>query len=239
MKDLRVAVLGNSHAASLRKGWDLRNGRIPGIADITFFARPNGRGGIGSLRAEGGVIVADDAELREWFQRTAGTTQIEPARFDVFLIHAFGPDATQVYNAARALGRHVYSKALVQELLAGFEQKVDEAVETMPQVELCRLLRSVTAAPVLVTHKPLFAHASAEGQPTPAIAGELHRRWLSTMARVIAANGGELLPQPVQTIVERCYTADRYAKGDRKHMEAEYGALLLEALGAEAARAVA
>lgn len=232
MTGWRVAVLGNSHAASLGLGWKAAGGAIDGIASLTVFARPNGQGGLEGLRLSGGVIEGDSPQLRQSFVQTAGVDHIELKRYDAFLIHSFGPEPRLIYGSAATLQGHRYSAALMRTYQADIRQDVKVRYDQSPIAGLAELLRSGTEAPVYATHKPLFAENIPElGRPYQAGAFS-YANYQEGVRQSFAGMGCRLLPQPPETIVGGCFTAARYAKGDFMHMDGDYGLLVLRALAA-------
>ena len=230
MSGWRVAVLGNSHAASLQLGWKAAGGAVPGIESLTVFARPNGQGGLEGLRLAGGVIEPDSPELRRSFLQTAGVEHIELQRYDAFLIHSFGPEPRLIYASAATLEGHRYSSALMRAYEADIRQDVKQRYDQSPIAGLAALLREGTGAPVYATHKPLFAENMPQlGRPHAAGAFS-YANYQEGVRQSLAGMGCRLLPQPAQTIVGGCFTAARFAKEDFMHMDADYGLLVLREL---------
>jgi len=232
MTGWRVAVLGNSHAASLGLGWKAAGGAIDGIASLTIFARPNGQGGLEGLRLNGGVIEGDTPQLRQSFVQTAGVDHIDLQRYDAFLIHSFGPEPRLIYGSASTLEGHHYSAALMRAYESDIRQDVKARYDQSPIAALARLLRSGTEAPVFATHKPLFAENIPElGRPFQAGAFS-YANYQEGVRESLAGLGCRLLPQPPETIVRGCFTAARYAKEDFMHMDGDYGLQVLRVLAA-------
>jgi hypothetical protein len=228
----RVAVLGNSHAASLELGWKAAGGEMPGLASIAIFARPNGQGGLEGLRLNGRVIEGDSPQLRQSFVQTAGVDHIDLQRYDAFLIHSFGPEPRLIYGSASTLEGHHYSAALMSAYEADIRQDVKARYDQSPIATLARLLRSGTDAPVFATHKPLFAENIPElGRPYQAGAFS-YASYQEGVRESLAGMGCRLLAQPPQTIVGGCFTAARYAKEDFMHMDGHYGLEVLRSLAA-------
>jgi hypothetical protein len=232
MSGWRVAVLGNSHAASLGLGWKAAKGSIAGILSLSVFARPNGQGGLEGLQLKDGVIEGDSPQLRQSFVQTAGVDRIELRQFDAFLIHSFGPEPRLIYGAAASLEGHHYSAGLMRAYQADYRRDVKERYDQSPITLLARLIRSGTQAPVYATHKPLFAENIPElGRPYQA--GALsYATYQEAVRESLADAGCQLLPQPPDTIVGGCFTAARFAKGDFMHMDGDYGYRVLKALAA-------
>lgn len=232
MSGWKVAVLGNSHAASLQLGWKAAGGAIPGIESLTVFARPNGQGGLEGLRLDGGAIEPDSPELRRSFLQTAGVEHIELQCYDAFLIHSFGPEPRLVYGCAATLEGHHYSAALMRAYEADIRLDVKQRYDQSPIATLAGLLRKGTRAPVYATHKPLFAENMPRlGRPYGAAAFSF-ANYQEGVRESFAGMGCRLLPQPAQTIVGGCFTAARFAKEDFMHMDGDYGRLVLQELAA-------
>lgn len=233
MNNLRIAVLGNSHAASLKSGWDENQQQIAGIATLDIFARPNGRGGLAGLVERDGNLVAEDEELKAWFVKTAGRDVIDMKGYDVFIVHAFGPDPSALHAQLAAFAGHHYSNKLVTLCMDEFRKGRARQIEKSPLVKLCERLRGLTGVPILATHKPMFALKSYAGAQDERAGALLYRTYIEGMANALARVQCQVLPQPPETLTGGCFTRDELAMEDMAHMNGAYGAALLRAAVAQ------
>lgn len=238
MSGWRIAVIGNSHAASLWTGWKSVAGNLPGIASLTVFARPMGEGGLDGMRLNGRVLETDDAVLRERFRRSAGVDHIDLDAYDAFLLHSFGPDPGIVFRSAALLEGHRYSDALMKTYLEDFRAALVPVFQRKQRLgALCAMLAEAGCGPVYATHMPLYAETLAVPEKRALSAGpRLLPLFKDACREVMTGWHCRFLPQPVETIVSGCFTAARFAREDHKHMGAEYGVLQLQALAAALAQ---
>jgi len=84
---MRVCILSNSHAASLKAGWDSIKDVHPDY-QITFFAVPNrGMLKVCPVKNED-RFISTDSSIREMLSYTSGGAEsIEVNNFDAFLVH--------------------------------------------------------------------------------------------------------------------------------------------------------
>jgi hypothetical protein len=81
----RICVLGNSHVASLKLGWDSLKTQYPNV-DITFFANRQRR--MEALQVEKGKLVPDNEALKTAIAYTSnGLTSIDSRKFDLYLLY--------------------------------------------------------------------------------------------------------------------------------------------------------
>lgn len=234
---LRIALIGNSHAAAWKAGWDAVAQDWPD-AEITFFAARSRRAvDISRLRPEGGKLVADQPRLAEALAVTSGGQRtVDPADYDALILTGFLPRIIALppvspYSAA--VRAAMYDSAKKGTPLARMVHRIRQAA---PQI------------PVFAAAYPLEATGPDNA---PAESARYHAAAAEMAARVHTPMGATLLPQPAPTILADRWTSPAYSRGsvrladrpdgaqkahpgdDRQHMNAEFGKLALaEALGA-------
>lgn len=228
---MRVCVLGNSHAAALKQGFDSLNDK-PGRCEVTFFA--SRADGLRSLVCRGGKLLSPDANVSQNLLRTSGGQMvIDPGAYDLFLIHALE------FRYDYAL---LQSGAYTQGFIAAW---MWQSWMESTAFHVLKLLLSVTDCEIVLSPQP-YASAADERirkmvtrykRAAPSI-GEIFAdcRKPSEFERL------RMLEQPDETIVDGVLTKPRYSRGsvrldvgdsisgtthpehDHRHMNGEYGA---------------
>jgi hypothetical protein len=224
---IRLCVVGNSHVASLKKAWDELSGHHPDV-QITFFACRGWH--LFKMTARDGCLSCDSAALRQILSFTSGgSSEIRMTDYDQFLI--YGSDARPYFTSPG----EVFSRAVLM-------QSVYDSVGGTLAYHLLRQLRLLTDKPVYVGHCPLPGATAVRSRPKP-------QTFLDGIAFVNRVFYGplnaELVPQPVETIVNGMATDPVYARGatklavgdalddvaqpetDLSHMNGEFGKLWL------------
>lgn len=239
IEPMRICVIGNSHAAMIKGGWDRIAAEYPGVS-LTFFASPGGA--MSQLAARDGRLVARRPELRQDFVITSGGMQdIDPAQFDVFVtcgmkLSLRDPDPR-------------LSSALRTHLLASQMQSLN--------LTCARLVRGVTDKPVLLLPIPLRAAEGPEPEGEAETARKAYAAKISALSNMVATDRLIVVGQPASTIGAGGVTEARWSRGsvkldhanrkggdfygdhDRAHMNADFGALWLRELLPVAAELVA
>ncbi len=83
----RICLLGDSHAAALKRGWLRIESRFP-RTEITFFAGDKAEWY--NVHARDGRLVPDSERLREQFRRSAKTSEEIAADFDAYIVGSLG-----------------------------------------------------------------------------------------------------------------------------------------------------
>lgn len=225
---IRLCVIGNSHVASLKKAWDELASDHPEV-QLTFFACRGWH--LFKLFAEEGSLRCKGEALKQILAFTSGgASEVRVDDYDRFLI--YGSDARPYFTAPS----EVYSRAAVM-------QSVYDSVGGTLAYYLLRQLRLLTDKPIYVGHCPLLGAESVRSRVTP----QTFIDGVEFVNRVFySALNAELVPQPIETIVNGMSTDPVYTRGatklavgdalddvtqpdtDRSHMNGEFGALWLQ-----------
>lgn len=251
---VRLCLIGNSHLAALALGWREIAPRYPDIA-ITFFgARASCMDG---LRVSERGLRPDTPALAAMLrQLSGGPDEIVADDYDIFWFagHEFGLDPIlDIYSGCWAeahtpdADRMPVSDQLFAELCVA-------ALRRTMSMELYRRLRQVSDAPVAMLRQPapsFRAFKTKDARYAPyRLAGRkgdrasLGRQADSAFARIAREEGFKILRQPGETCITALHTLATFARGsvrlddgltgahgpnDAMHMNAEFGALMLDA----------
>lgn len=222
---MRVCVIGNSHAACIKSGWESIAAEFPDHA-LTFFAAI--RSQLSGLVVQDGRLVPETDALRQQLAFTSGGREaIDPADYDVFVLVALGlivPWGESWERLSTGVLRHLVAPAT--DCLAS---------------ELGRRIRGVTEHPVLLLPEPV---AAADEAVLSVDTVREYPRVIDSMSSAVAIPGARVLPQPVETLAHGWRTEPQWSAGsvgleqagraarqhedvDRAHMNAQFGALWL------------
>ena len=227
---MKVCIIGNSHIAALKLGWQSGLANRWHGTDLTFYGA---RGGdIAELLVQDGQIAPKTETVAASLRATSGGhSMIDPLAYDAILVYGLCRDLNrQVQNLGTP-----YSAAALE--LAQLEYWIGSNL-----LKVISAIREIDSRPLYVGAAPLEA-AVARGISDNRLYAEFIR---TSNDRVFALADAILLPQPMQTIVNGDATDLRFSIGstrlavgdsfddkrhpgeENRHMNAEYGALWLE-----------
>ncbi|MGV3572506.1 MAG: hypothetical protein ACO1PB_18045 [Ramlibacter sp.] len=220
---MKLCILGNSHASSLRRGWDLLAAAHPGHEPVFFASRGTG---LGELEVSGDTLVPVTPKVAHDIAFTSGgLAAIRPDDYDAVLLYGL---SLGVPDLDARLSEAVAHAACV------------DSVQGSTALRLARRIRAISARPIYLGPNPLLAWV--EGPPRA-------RKWsydtvFERCAAAIDVPGVSLLRQPPATLHDEWTTRPEFLKdamtldvgdadssrlyGGRRHMNAAFGRLWLE-----------
>lgn len=224
---MKICALGNSHAASLKNGWDDISYNFPHI-QITFFAsRQNSLKG---LTTNNDRLIPNTEELSRNIRFTSGGLDyIDLGAYDIFLIYALGLIIPTIdCRCSNAVAE--------QSCLDSFSRSLNYT--------LCKMIRTASGKPIFLGHNPQIAKPF---QNSPPRANQLNYfEVLSLMKKCMGIEDATIIAQPDQTLLNNWYTVPELAIGSTRldvgdkisgqvhpdsdvwHMNNAYGRLWLE-----------
>jgi hypothetical protein len=223
---MKLCVIGNSHIASLKSGWEMVSDSMPGI-ELVFFGSPGGK--MRFLRVRGARLVPSDEDLaRDIAFTSGGQTAIVPRDHDAVLLYGLNQYVPRL--------RRGISRAVVQATLADMGGR-----GICPA--MAQKVRRVTRKPLWVAPAPL--ETAPQDQHDTATFHD-YDTLLTAMKAGFPVEDARFLAQPAQTIGPDLRAPNRWGLGserlrrpddesrpryhdesDVRHMNAEYGALWL------------
>lgn len=252
-RPVRIAVLGNSHLAAAKEGWDLIASDHP-ACELTFFGAPGLM--MGDLAIEDRALVPRTGRLRKKLERSSnGLGRIVPADFDRFILYGlqFGPRRLlQLYRTFRPVSFEWRGSL---ELLHPFRRCADPvqtiseqffdtaALSALRASHACRLaghLRALSEAPIHLVAAPGFSELALETGhwDGPLGAGDIARLAVRSDRLMLAACPDEasLLLPPADLTAHGIFTSAAHALAagedtarDHTHTAPGYSARMLEA----------
>lgn len=225
----RLAVLGNSHLASLKRGWQRLSAQVESPAsdwEPCFYGAPGGE--LNSLARAGARLVSPEPEVRAKLAFTSGGNgDIDVAAHEAVLI--YGLD----------LRVPVLPEALSEQVR---QLTCEDCVAASQNLRLARLVREIVPdMPVIIAPGPMSSEVQRwvlDRRP------ETYPQVIARLQRAAEAWGIGLQGQPEGTLVQGWFTEERHAREavdlaapgsrdlakrrhriDHYHMGEEYGAL--------------
>jgi hypothetical protein len=225
-------LFGDSHLAAVRRGLgQIDPARIQGI-DLHFWGTPGHR--FRHIDWQDGRILPADEATANAFARFGGEglRELDPGRYDavVFVGARIRPGAVipdllnHIADPDRYLTR-AYVKAVLAAQFRGLSTyRMAQAMAAAGQTRV--YLNPISLTTLRSGHRPR-AYAMARR----ASRADLGLVW-SIMAEVMAEDGIGAVLQPLDSVVSGYLTAERYGlpPGDDVHKNADYGALILNAI---------
>lgn len=224
---MKICILGNSHAAALKHGWDIVAGAYAGVT-VNFYSMLGQN--LGDLELDGRRLVLKEhggARLRRFPEGISETVDLD--LYDGFILHGLG-------LRVRPLDAPGLSKAVRDAI-------VQDSVHETALWKLLNDIRKVSHAPVRVGPTPLLAAEKVKTRgPSEAYHGFLEK------ARSLCFDALEatVVTQPDDTIVNGRMTDPKFntdvvpLKGnpaemertnerhtDRDHMNPAFGAVMM------------
>jgi len=243
MASRRVCIIGDSHTAALKRGWETLRMEW---ADIELEIFSASRTLLEYIAVEGNTLVATDRRLRNYFAHSSGgKTEIAPD-YDVYVLCGLGlspHNVTYVYNRCRAF-HHALEPKLPLVSGAMLRAAIASQLDVSDAFRMLRTLRQITGAPALLIASPLPARArTKEFWPEVEKNGDvsdLLSVFRSVCASVLREMNAEFIRQPEETLADECATRDEFGRNaerlfpghpdDYSHMNGAYGAIILRAV---------
>lgn len=259
---MKVCLIGNSHLATLKRAWDLREKRS-GL-ELTFFGAASQTTKTVEDIGDGRLMSADP-RVRERFRMTSGREYIDVGAYDVFAFVGVGLEFRQyqsrfhkqvLFQHAKLRPRHNLVSA------AAHEQAIRDTFATRPAVHMATAIRSYADKPIVLVHSPCPAETIVGQKTFEVIAKDksdpflraLYELYLNNAQLMTESRGWSYLPQPPETLFGPGLTLEAYSqnsrdvgwtadtkgpptRGDDWHMNAAYGTLVLDALLAKVSTA--
>ena len=214
---MRICVIGTSHVAVLKLGWEVVAPQHPDLV-MTFLAAPLGK--LASLKPEAGRLASADAGTRALLMASAGIVEVIPENFDAVLL----------------AGMRLYLPRLDLRMSAALREAMLQDGMTGTALTLARRIRRLAPLPIWFAHEPLWADLPRYRRGEGHLFG--YAEVLGQMQARIPLRRARLLPQPPQTVTAALLTHLQYsveteplavveASGrafDQVHMNAEFGA---------------
>lgn len=223
---MKLAIIGNSHIGSLKRGWDKISASHAGIEPVFFGARQQG---LRHLRVQGKELVPTEDWVRDSIRFTSGGQEsISLTEFDSILIYACAAPAFFLAEGS------FYSQQAFRRTMDGFRQRL--------YFHLASRARKLTDRPIWIGHTPL----PAAEKRTSADVGDYIRGMQFINKMHFEPMGTYAISQPADTIVNGRATDIKYSQGSRSlavgdavddalhaatdtlHMNDEFGALWLQ-----------
>ena len=230
---MKICIIGNSHIACLKFGWDLIKDGYPNDS-ITFFGAHHLY--LFDTAVENGKIVPLTDTVRQSFKITSdGLDCIDLSDYDFVVLHGIMNDL--LYFKGHYFFRNRFYSEQVKDL------HVQNMLNIHPALHMIRLVSSVSPIPLLVSHKPFRAfHIQSES-----VSQNDYETLVSAMSRDLGKLGAIFFEQPRETINNYHYTFISYAKssmrlpphnqetdfheeGEINHMNSEFGEIYLHHL---------
>ena len=227
---MKICVIGNSHIASLKLGWDEICARYPDTEMIFFGARGTR---MRYLIPKGDALVADDELLANSLTYTSGgLSSVHPKKYDLLVLYG-------LFLRVPALPVHV-SKAVREAAARNCLER------SLSKVVLDRI-RQISDVPILIGHNPLPAHNQSDCH-LPDGDRACYELVITALNHVLDAVDTEVLPQPEESTEFGFTTSGVYSSGsvrlavrdgtsgvthrsdDTHHMNGDFGSLWLEAM---------
>lgn len=263
---VRACLIGNSHLSVVASSWRALAPAATAGVQATFFGAVGNR--FDSLVERQGVLESDREDVRTMMRITSGgQCAIRVADYDVFVLVGLGVGFLAAASLYRRGSRwqdglatpHLYSDACQR-------QALEDALAGSVALRLRERLARCTARPVLLLQEP-YPSAAARGLPAFAHLARLHEagglpalqaRYAATLDRLCRERALRLVPQHPATLESPGFTRAEFTRGAEKgdvkllkdasthhtednyrHMNADYGRLLVADLLAAIGGAVA
>ena len=223
---MKICVIGNSHVASLKLGWDRVAAEFPGV-ELSFFAARGRR--MSGLVAKNGKLVAGTESLAAAMAFVSGgVREVQAREYDAFILYGLLILPRLALGSSRALRRAATVDYLQSSVMHGVFAKMRSVTDKMVWIGPCPLAASYAERsdyPMLDYPNVIADLASMFDDPMTSILGQPLDTVLPSLTTDARFSEGALrLPDPEASGNKR-----EHPEGETKHMNAEFGALWLQA----------
>ena len=189
----KLCVIGNSHVAALKSGWEKMRDDFKDI-EVTFFASAGKS--LSCLELRGASLVPRNKPIAEILSFTSGG-----------LSEVAIPD----YSAFLCYGLGLQLPALDQRLSTACSNAVlRDALDQSLNLRIARMLRSATQAPIYVAHNPQQATSH---EPEKTFPRQSYATLSRELGRLLEPDALALAAQPASTLDDDWTTKSHYASG--------------------------
>lgn len=219
---MRIGVIGNSHLAAFKLGWEVVKSDYPSI-ELTFFGSP--ATSMRLLTVENGAIRPKNEMVAENLRWTSGGLDYISSAFDAYICVGMGFSFVHLVTLLRAHrlscdydpeneDQQLISEGFLQRAMEGTLWKSDAA-------QVIQQVKQISKEPIYYAPNP-FGSAEVLQSPeydyfalekTRNRAFDFYRKSLQEMP---PKWGVTVFPQPEETVVERMFTKPEYSKGSIK-----------------------
>jgi hypothetical protein len=254
---VKICLIGNSHLATLKRAWDVReDARRDGLS-LTFFGSSGTS--VSSLVFDDGYLVPREQKVARTFQLTAGTDRIDLGSYDAFVftgvVFEFR-DFLAIFKTHVLLPQaHMRPKRPILSK-AAFRQTVEDlASQRCAGGRLADTIRAAVGRPIvsiaspcpcesILRDKNFAGYARSVDDP---FLGVLYEIYLAQARNLATARGWTFVPQDESTLRTPGLSLEEYSvnsvdvgwtpgtegpdkRDDVWHMNARYGQLMLDRL---------
>lgn len=233
---MKLCLIGNSHLAAFRMGWNGLAAEAAGV-EATFFGARGGE--LAHLRNRNGVLTSPEGMVRDQLRFTSGGEEaIHLDRYDAFVLVGIGLGLAAMLRVAaqhRTVG--TVGKARFQHLVsdAVFDIGARAIVEESISQRIAGWIREVSDKPIIGATLPMPCPGALTARTdfwtdAELLAARLEPVWLASKAFMERRRAMTILDQPEETRHGRWWTKASYGRGsvrlkegfDERHDENEY-----------------
>lgn len=245
---MKIGVIGNSHIAAFKLGWEEIKAEYPGI-DMTFFGSPTTS--MRFFRVEDNCLLPTNDTLRENLRWTSGGYEHIPGGMDAYIAVGMGfsfvhlMDLLKNHRPPSEYDPSDASQQLISESF--FHSAMEGTLKNSNALKLIAQIRQISAAPMVYVPNPYSTtdvldsdrYRHFHSRPIRDRVFDYYRDGLNEM---VSGASVRVIEQPDDTIADRMFTTSRYSKGSIKlkrgmssphngddyfHMNAAFGATSL------------
>ncbi len=249
----RLCLIGNSHLAAMKLGWDRLRESYPGMS-LTFFGSRGGEA-CKNLRLVKGALVPSQRDAENFRWTSGGLGEIELGDYDQFAVVSLGFRPQNVYQVARgcsfADARLDQSKLLVSREC--FADAITDALLRSTAAAVTTTIRAAADKPVLLLPQAASSIETTKTEHFRAAYGAapaqcwavLSRLWTECATSMASRLGAAIMFQPPETVRNYFFTAHEFCRGslrltqdfskrhpddDFTHMNADYGVVMMKSV---------
>lgn len=193
---MNICVLGDSHVAAIKNGWEKIKNDHP-QHQLIFFASPGP--GLWELRLKGSVLVPNNRKLAENFNYTSGGLScVELNDYDAILLVGMGLEIPRIDTR--------YSNAVINQIF-------NDSTEKSLNIRLCKKIQPVFTRAIYLAPTPQRASIS---RPRLAQYKLNYFDAIKLAQTKFAVNSVSIVAQPHETIVDDWFTKRIYSIGSQR-----------------------
>lgn len=217
---MKIGVIGNSHLAAFKLGWDVLKTEYPDLM-LTFYGSP--ATSMRFFRAEEGALVPTNDLLRTNLLWTSGGQDRIAGDMDAYILVGMGfsfVHCMTLFGTHRPPG-HFDPADENQQLISEkfFYAAMDRTLSNSNALMIVDMLRSISSAPLLYAPNPFGTREVLESSKNRQFQDyKLCERVFDFYTNALGSMFPDALvfSQPTGTIVDRMFTREEFSRGSIK-----------------------
>jgi hypothetical protein len=217
---MKIGVIGNSHLAAFKLGWDILDSKHPDLT-LTFFGSPATT--MRNFRCEGNELIPTTELLKSNLIWTSGGHDRITGDMDAYIVIGMGfsfVHCISLFKSHRPFGYYNAideSQSLISESF--FHAAMENTLRNSNALMIIEMLKIISSAPILYVPNPFSTkQVLLNGKYPQYNDSKICKRVFEFYndALVNMLKNVQVYPQPIDTITDQMFTKEKFSRGSIK-----------------------